>query len=322
MNTEVDSFCGEVLGRLIDEGVMARDSRLLVCCGGDYDREMMLGCGFTNVVISNLDERIAPDRFAPYEWSFQDAETLSFPDGSFDFVTVHSGLHHCHSPHQAMLEMYRVARKGVLLFEPYDNFVTRLGVALGIGQDFEHAAVFHNGMRYGGVRNTEIPNYIYRLTRREIIKTIICNAPYGRHDFRFFHRLRVPWSQLTTRRNKIPLMMALAAWPLLKVVELVAPRQMNCFGAIILKPDLKKDHYPWLTVADDQSIRVNREWLARLYDKKKGEPGNGQNVAVKEGERDRLGHCHRGPADGFRLALTWLVQVFAIWQERICHWLA
>ncbi len=149
MNTEVDSFYGEILGRLIKEGVMAPDSRLLVCCGGDYDHKMMLDCGFTNVVISNLDERIEQGRFAPYDWSFQDTEKLTFADGSFDFVTVHSGLHHCHSPHQAMLEMYRVARKGVLLFEPYDNLVTRLGVALGIGQDFERASVFHNGLKCG-----------------------------------------------------------------------------------------------------------------------------------------------------------------------------
>jgi SAM-dependent methyltransferase len=269
MKHPVDSFYAEVFNRLITEGVIARDSRVLVCCGGDYDRDMLQSCGLTNVVISNLDERIIPDRFAPYEWSYQDAENLTFEDGSFDFVSVHSGLHHCHSPHRAILEMYRVARKGVLLFEPYDNLVTRVGVALGIGQDFEHAAVFHNDMKYGGVKNSEIPNYVYRLTRREIVKTITCHAPYGEHTFRFFHKLRVPWPQLTTRKNKIPMLMAAAAWPFLKLMELIAPSQMNCFGAAILKPDLKKEHYPWITVDEQEKVRLNREWVSALYNKAK-----------------------------------------------------
>lgn len=269
MSTHADSFYGDVFGRLLKNGVLARDCRLLVCCGGDYDRDVLLHRGFTNVVIANLDERIEPGRFAPYEWSFQDTEHLSFADGSFDFVSVHNGLHHCHSPHQAMLEMYRVARRGVLLFEPYDNLVTRLGVALGVGQDFEHAAVFHNGMKYGGVRNTEVPNYVYRMTQREIIKATVSNAPYGPHDFRFFHRLRVPWVQLKTRRNKIPLITALAAWPFLKLAEIVAPRQMNCFGALILKPDLKTQLFPWLRMNPEGKIQVDGAWLSQRYQEEK-----------------------------------------------------
>lgn len=270
MNTKVDSFYAEIFSKLIAEGVITRGSRVLICCGGDYDREMLQSCGLTNVVISNLDTRIIPDRFAPYEWSFQDAENLTYEDGSFDFVSVHNGLHHCHSPHRAILEMYRVARKGILLFEPYDNLVTRLGVALGVGQDFEHAAVFHNDLKFGGVKNTEIPNYIYRLERREITKSIICNAPYGEHDFRFYHRLRMPWAQLTTRKNKIPLIAACFAWPFLKLIELLAPEQMNAFGAAILKPDLKKNHYPWLTVDEQGGVHLNREWVSNLYNKDGG----------------------------------------------------
>jgi len=267
MNTKVDSFYAEIFSKLIAEGVITRDSRVLVCCGGDYDREMLQGCGLANVVISNLDTRIIADRFAPYEWSFQDAENLTFEDGSFDFVSVHNGLHHCHSPHRAILEMYRVARKGILIFEPYDNMVTRLGVALGIGQDFEHAAVFHNDLKFGGVKNTEIPNYIYRLDRREIMKSITCNAPYGKHDFRFYHRMRLPWPQLTTRKNKIPLLAAIVAWPFLKLIELLTPEQSNAFGTAILKPDLQKEHYPWLTVDAQNGVHLNKEWVSNLYNK-------------------------------------------------------
>jgi ubiquinone/menaquinone biosynthesis C-methylase UbiE len=54
------------------------------------------------------------DEFAPFSWSFQDAEQLSFEDEAFDYVFVHAGLHHCASPHRALLEMYRVARRGIM----------------------------------------------------------------------------------------------------------------------------------------------------------------------------------------------------------------
>ena len=68
----------------------------------------------------------------PVSWSFQDAERLEFDDGEFNMVLVHSGLHHAQSPHRALLEMYRVARTGIVCFEPIDNPVTRLGVRLGL----------------------------------------------------------------------------------------------------------------------------------------------------------------------------------------------
>ncbi len=77
----------------------------------------------------------------------QDVERLGFTDRAFDFVVVHQGLHHCHSPHRGLLEMYRVARRGVLAFEPRDTRLVRLGVRLGFGQEYEIAAVAENGLR-------------------------------------------------------------------------------------------------------------------------------------------------------------------------------
>jgi SAM-dependent methyltransferase len=70
--------------------------------------------------------------FAPFLWSFQDAERLTFAENEFDFCIVHSGLHHCYSPHRALLEMYRVARVGLLVFEPRDGALVRLGMRLNV----------------------------------------------------------------------------------------------------------------------------------------------------------------------------------------------
>lgn len=150
----MDDFYSETLRRLLNDGWMGLDSSVLVVCGAGYDRDVFHGLGFRRVTISNLDSRLASriDRseFAPYPWSLQDVESLGFEDGAFDFVVVHQGLHHCHSPHRGLLEMYRVARVGVLAFEPRDTRLVRLGVKLGFGQEYEIAAVAGNGLRRAG----------------------------------------------------------------------------------------------------------------------------------------------------------------------------
>jgi len=152
----------------------------LVVCGGTADKNAFDKARFKHVVIANLDERADSKQFAPFEFHFEDVERLSYEDCSFDFAVVHSGLHHCFSPHRAITEMYRVARKGILLFEPYDSVVTKLGLRFGFGQAYEHYAVFDNDMKYGGGMNTEIPNYVYRFNEHEIAKTIECYYPYGK----------------------------------------------------------------------------------------------------------------------------------------------
>jgi SAM-dependent methyltransferase len=203
--------------------------------------------------------------YLPFEWCYQDAEQLAFESGSFDWCIEHNGLHHCQSPHRALLQMYRVARKGVLLFEPYDNLVTRAGRAFGLGQEYEHAAVYYNGMQYGGVRNTDIPNYVYRWTRQEIEKTIACNAPYGPHEFRWFHMMRIPWPQLRGRRNPVYVTAAIGALPILKLIELLAPQQSNCFAAAIFKPNLRTTTHPWLNSVESGLPVLNESWLEERY---------------------------------------------------------
>lgn len=252
---------------LVADGVLDRGMKVLVVCGGRTDKVVMERCGFTDVVISNLGLRPAGKDLGSFRWSEQDAERLDFADESFDFAVVHSGLHHCYSPHRALLEMYRVARRGVVLFEPYDNLLTRLGVRLGLGQEYEHAGVAgdlgRDGHR-GGVADTSIPNFVYRFTEREISKAVHTYAPYARHDIRFFHRMRIPWAQLRRRNNRRLYLAVRAAQPLLRLVEKVAPGQTNNFAAAILKPDLSRALHPWLHRTGD-AIEVNTDWLAGRY---------------------------------------------------------
>lgn len=259
-------FYTDTLQRLLKRGVLRTEMRILVLCGGRLDRETLERCGFNDVLISNLDTRMLGNEFAPFRWSFQDAEHLTFADNEFDFCIVHSGLHHCYSPHRALLEMYRVARVGLLVFEPRDGMLVRLGVRMNVGQEYEVAAVFGNDMAFGGVRNSECPNYVYRWSPNEVRKTIKSFAPIGRHEFDFFYALRVPWSRLRLLRNRAYLAGVIAVLPVLKALALVLPAMCNNFGFLVLKPRVPDDLFPWLEVENGR-VTLNREWVAARYKK-------------------------------------------------------
>ena len=260
----MSDFYLDTLDRLIRKNLLRRDMKVLAVCAAEYDRDVLLECGFTDVTISNLDTRQQETECAPFRWSFQDAEQLGFADNEFDVVVAHSGLHHCRSPHRALLEMYRVAKTAVIVFEPSDNVVTRLGVRLGLGQEYEVAAVAGNDCRFGGQKNTAIPNYVYRWTRREVEKTVSSYAPLGKHRFLYFHRSRIPWyrSRMKTRRLLDVAFVLLA--PLIQCVSHVFPQVSNNFAFVALKPNLSDDLHPWLS-RDNGSIAVNKAWIKQRY---------------------------------------------------------
>jgi SAM-dependent methyltransferase len=243
-----DSFYVDVLKSTLVEGIVERSTRILVVCGGETDRMSLESLGFCNFVISNIeDEKKA------------DAENLPYEDGSFDCVIVHSGLHHCASPHRALLEMYRVSKKSLILFEPAQNLATRLGRVLGIGQTYEFAAVVAHKLQAGGWRNSAVPNWVYRFNKTEIQQTINCAHPFGPHKYKFFFRTRVPWGALRQKRNKIPLVIAFFAAPILRFFDFFGGLFSNNLAAIVIKPNLPDELFPWLS-ANPPHFESNPAW--------------------------------------------------------------
>jgi SAM-dependent methyltransferase len=260
----MDDFYGQTLAKLLERGILDAGMRVLVCCGGKRDREALLGRGFRDVTISNLDDRMQPDAFAPYAWSYQDAEQLGYADDSFDFAIAHSGLHHCRSPHRGLLELYRVARRGLLVFEPRDSALVRLGVRLDFGQEYETAAVAGSALTHGGVRNGPIPNYVYRWTEREIEKTLASWDPLGRPRLHYFYALRVPEQRLSWMKNRVAALAVRGLLPLLRVLTTLAPRQANNFAFCAEKVQVPRDLHPWLEQGPE-GPRPSRSWLAARY---------------------------------------------------------
>jgi SAM-dependent methyltransferase len=252
-----DDFYVEVIKANLRSGALHAADKVLVVCGGQKDEASLKCAGLNNFHCSNISGSTAVD-----------VENLPYSDGEFDAVVVHSGLHHCASPHRGLLEMYRVAKRTLILFEPADSLASRLGRILGIGQIYEFAAVEDNGRECAGWRNTSVPNWVYRFTASEIRQTINCAHPFGPHGFSFFYRTRIPWVQLKMRRNKIPLLIALIAWPFLRVADAMGPVFSNNFAAAVRKPNLPEEKFPWLA-EDGSGYRANASW----FDSKFGSRG-------------------------------------------------
>lgn len=259
----IDALYARFVADLARQGILQLQHTILVVAGGPQDAAVLQAAGFQNVLITNLDDRLTAADYAPYAWEHQDAEALTYPDNHFDFALIHWGLHHCFSPHTGLLEMYRVARRGVILFEPHDNWLTRLGARFGFGQMYETEAVFYNACTHGGVKNSPIPNYVYRFNRRELIKTISAYAPYAAPDCRCAYDL-APGSAVAHQRNPWRRYALRSVLPVLRLAARLFPPLSNRFAAVILKPDLSRDHFPWLRLVEGQVV-PDPAYLGRLY---------------------------------------------------------
>lgn len=260
MDSERTGFYRHAVQRLRDDGLLDRSMSVLVTCGGRLDRDVLHGLGFANVTISNLDERIGSDEYTPYPWRHEDAEELTSADGSFDWGVVAAGLHHCRSPHRALLELYRVSRVGVLGIESRDSFAMRAAVRAGLVDDYEVGAVAAHGLEAGGVANTSVPNYVYRWTEREVEKTVASYAPHARHRFIYLRELELPEAVLESTRGSRAAVLRLLA-PVAKGVARVLPGQANLFAFAVVK---EGGLQPWLRDGAE-GPEPNEAWVRERY---------------------------------------------------------
>lgn len=236
-------FYFHLLRELVDAGKLDPHASTLVVAGAEFDRDALSSAGFTNATISNIRTKEAAGQVAPYAWQHLDAENLEVADESFDQVIEHMGLHHCGSPHRALLEMYRVARKAVLVVENRDSFLMHVANKLGFAGDFEFEAVMDGNYEYGGHRNTAVPNHVYRWTEREVEKTIASADPAYQVPIEFFHDLRFPEQRVAAMRGLKRAAAEASRLPLAVFAKLF-PRQANVFGFLARKGERRLQ--PWM----------------------------------------------------------------------------
>lgn len=224
---------------------------VLVLGGGQEDLDMLTACGFKQIVMSNIG---SPELAL-------DAENIALPDNAYPMVFAHAVLHHCRSPHKAVGEMIRVARKHVFFLEPNDSWSLRLLVRLNLSFPYELAAVAAHDYIEGGMRNGSIPNYIYRWTGQEVEKCVAAYLPERRvivkahaywdfyvNEYELLNRKESHVARLAETlgpRNFIRVLRAAQA-----VLNVLPPvrTQGNKFFCAISKGELQ----PWIEVRDGQ----------------------------------------------------------------------
>lgn len=244
------------------------DSSILVCGGGKLDKSIFEKLGFINVTICNLDARLNENIFNPYKWKYENAESLSFDDNSFDYVVIHAAIHHASLPHKVITEMYRVAKVGMLAIEGRDSLLIKMMEKIGLTSNYEHAAVYYNDCIYGGINNTEIPNFVYRWTEREIEKCIKSFAPHFIHKFIYRYGTAFPALASLEEKAKLKLYFLKGARPLYNLFIKVFPKQQNLFAFYIKKPSNQEDIFPWIIFDENEQLfRFNKEWGDQKYKK-------------------------------------------------------
>lgn len=163
-----------LLRRHVERGVVKPGDSVLVQFAGTFDEQVCAAVGLTNCTFAN----IAPDSpSSAIAGETIDAHEMAYESGSFDHVIGHSGLHHCSRPHEALHEMYRIARKTVLFVENQDSAMMRLATRAGVVGWHELPAVVDGDYASGGVDGTGVPNFVYRWTRRELAKAVASYDP-------------------------------------------------------------------------------------------------------------------------------------------------
>lgn len=242
------------------------NENVLVVGGSRQDVEFLLRAGFKDITLSNLASELEDETYANLGVKVKllaiDAEQVGLLDGSFDCVFVHEVLHHCRSPHRALCEMLRVARKHVVLLEPNDSLFMRVLTWTGFSFPHEIFAVVYHGYEAGGVRHSCIPNFIYRWSPHEVRKAVssyLAEYLFTVHAYPYWD-FNVDEEDLSMRgETKIHMITAIMGAKtfiaVLRAFQIVLNRipvlrqQGNKFFCCIEKTGQLR---PWLTMEDDQ----------------------------------------------------------------------
>lgn len=242
---------GDTYARLlrsyVGRGVIGRHDKVFVQFAGGFDERVCAEAGLVNCTFGN----VAPNTHSTGSTTAGrfDAHRMPQADGEFDHVFAHAGLHHCSRPHEALHEMYRLARKTVIFIENQDSAMMRAATRAGVVSWFELPAVVDGGYTSGGVDGSGVPNFVYRWTRREVEKAVASFDPGFDVPIEFLTEwnLEGPRVAADALREKLGLTDK-AANRLFNagqtLLNALAARQGNIFAAVIRK-DLAKLR-PWM----------------------------------------------------------------------------
>ena len=146
----------------IGDGKIGSDARYLI----------EHGCPALPTDISDILLQEAKKNGLIPDYRKENAEALSFADGSFDYVLCKNSYHHFPRPMLAFYEMLRVARRAIVLIEPDDHYVNEKLAELAFRRVKD---LFRRLGRKESQQHVFEPvgNYVYSLSRREVEKAAL-----------------------------------------------------------------------------------------------------------------------------------------------------
>lgn len=216
-----------------------KNKSILVLGASSDEANLFHKLHFKKITLSNIDlTQLKGDEkynFRKIKIDFRNLYKIK--NNSYDFVVVHASIHHTSKPHNILLEMYRIAKLGVLIVESNDSFIMRLAVKLKFSEDFEKSAL--NYKTYvGGVDGSHIPNYVYRWTEREIKKLFYSYQPDKKINIIFNYQNNIYNENLSD--NFLKKIIIVISYVFLKTIFILFPKQQNLMSIYIDKKNYKK----------------------------------------------------------------------------------
>lgn len=176
----------------IVKNIKNKNSKILVLGAGKLDQKVFFELNYDNVTFTNIEN--SKEKNLNY---FKNIHDIKLNDNSYDYCVAHACIHHSSKPHLAVLELYRVCSEGALIIEANDSLLSRLACKLRFSEEYELSAIQKNIIS-GGVDNTNVPNYVYRWTEREIIKLMKSFRPDLKHNiiFDYGHQIKFTKSKI------------------------------------------------------------------------------------------------------------------------------
>jgi ubiquinone/menaquinone biosynthesis C-methylase UbiE len=219
-----------------------KDKSILVLGASSDEASLFHKLQFKKITLSNLDlaQLKGAEKYNFKKIKIDFRNLFKLENNSYDYVAVHASIHHTSKPHNTLLEMYRIAKHGILIIESNDSFIMRLSVKLNFSEDFEKSAV--NESNYGGgVDESNVPNYVYRWTEREVKKLFYSYQPDKKINIVFDYQDNIFNEGLSN--NSIRKKIIKFSYIFLKIIFFIFPKQKNLMSIYIDKKNYKKRIY-------------------------------------------------------------------------------